>query len=99
MASPEEQAWDLRRAKQAAHLQNVCNGGLEKLIQDLEGDLLGFSAKCTGEDWLITIRANFKGNRVVAFVGASTLENVLSKAYRQGKRNELRWKEDSYALK
>ena len=97
MTSLMEQAADKQRAKSARRLTNVCNGGLHNAISALGGRLVGITIRTTQGDHLMTIRAEFDSGPMVAFVGSSDIANVLRKAFREARNNDLRWKVDRYA--
>lgn len=86
-----------RRAKESALL--ALYGGLEDAISHAGGELTGFSVKLRGYDTLMTVRALFPAGAQVAFVGAEDLPAVFVKAMKEGKRDELRWRGDTYAEK
>lgn len=70
--------------------------GLEDAVARSGGELLGFSAKLSGGDCLLVLRARFPGGSQVAFVGGGTLADALRKAVREGNGDRLTWRADKY---
>jgi hypothetical protein len=99
MTSPEENAYAQRQQKRALFLYRVLSGDLEATLHKFGAVLLGFSVKCGDEDYLLTMRADFEGEKMVAWVGATSLANMFRKAYREARSNTLRWKVDEWAEK
>lgn len=60
------------------------------------GKLLGFSVKIGVVDCLLTLRADFEGQRMVCFVGAPDIGGCLRKSVVEAHSNGLRWREDSF---
>ncbi len=81
----------------ARRLLAVCSSGLMAAIGRAGGTLTGFSAKMSGADVLLTVRAEFPGGPMVCFCGGETLANALLKAAREAQGDALRWKVDQYA--
>lgn len=96
MTSNQEHDYEQKRNKLARRLQMVCEGGLESRVHLLGGALTGFSVKAGEDDYLMTLRAEFEGSKMISFVGASTLANLLLKAHREAAANRLRWKADKW---
>jgi len=96
MTSQGEVDYEVERQKKATRLLRVCDGGFAGKIRKSGGVLTGFSVKVGDEDYLMTIRAEYDGNKVISWVGASSLQNLLLKAYREAARENLRWKADEW---
>lgn len=58
--------------------------------------LIGFSAKMSAWDCLLTIRAIQGGDRVVCFIGSDSLANCFLKAVRDAQQDMLRWRPDKF---
>lgn len=96
-STTQESEHERRLEKRAKALYRVADGGLEEAFHRNGHSLLGFSAKMTGDDVLLTIRARTGDSQVVAHVGGETLAACLVKAWRLTWKEELRWKADKYA--
>lgn len=72
-------------------------GGLHEAIARAGGELVGFSVKISFADCLLVIKADFPAGRQVSFVGSETVEGALLKAVREGRSDNLRWRDDRYA--
>lgn len=96
MSSRLDAEYEEKQARQALRLLRVCSGGLNSAIGRAGGELTGFSAKMSGADVLLTVRAELPGGRKIAFVGGSDLAGALLKAYREASADELRWREDRW---
>jgi hypothetical protein len=85
----EERLWrDVRRA---------LSGGLAAGINENGGFLLGLSVRYGEYETLLTIRAEFPGGGMVAFVASDTLAGAIRKAYLEAKAERLRWRADKYS--
>jgi len=71
-------------------------GGLEDGVSRAGGALLGFTVSYRGGDVLMVLKADFPAGRMIAFVGAEDLPEVLSKAAKEAASDALRWKEDKW---
>lgn len=96
MDSNQQASREARQSKRALHLYRVCDGGLEAAVARAGGELAGFSAKMSGEDVLVTLRADFPAGRMVSFAGGETLGNSLVKAYREARSDSLKWRADKW---
>lgn len=96
MTSRVEQDAEVRRTRRALTLWGVSSGGLEAAVARAGGELTGFSAKMSGADVLITLRAVFPGGKQIAFAGGETLASALTKAAREASSDDLRWREDKW---
>ena len=93
----EERSAQASADKRHRKVGRVVDGGLKEAVQRSGGELLGFSVKYNGYDCLMTLRAEFPGGRMVAFVGASTLPSAMIRAWQDGNQDGLRWREDKFA--
>lgn len=91
--SPQVEA---RIERDGRSLYNTCTGTLEHTVESTFGILTGFSAKMSGADVLLTLRATADGKRWVSFVGAETLANALLKATREARSGKLNWRPDRW---
>lgn len=66
-------------------------------IAHVGGVLRGFSVKIGEGDTLLTLRADFEGSSMVAFVGSPDIGSCLRKAVHQVFSNEVNWKADEWA--
>lgn len=75
------------------------DSNLDKL--DQQGFIfVGMNLKAPNEDrqdWLVTIRAEVEGRKVVAFHSAFSLAEVVDQAIRRFSNRQLQWKDDNYA--
>ena len=71
--------------------------GLQAAVEAQGGTLAGFSVRCSDYESFMTLRVDFDGKRMIAFVGSETLEGVFIKAEREAAANRLKWKVDRYA--
>lgn len=78
-------------------IAQACLGGLDAAVDRMGGELTGISLKTSDWDVLATLRADFPGGRMVAFVGGSSIGEVLRKAMYEGRRDGLRWKPCKYS--
>lgn len=92
----EQDAEDRVERENRAILQAV-HGGLDEAVHTQGGILLGFSVRLSGGDCLLTLRAEFDGEAMVAFVGSESLAVGLRKSVKQAHTRELNWQEDRYA--
>ncbi len=69
---------------------------MDSAISSSGHTLLGFSAKLSSGDCLITIRAVRGGSRQICFVGGSDLGSAIIKCVREGRVDKLNWREDRY---
>lgn len=99
MSSTEERAAEQRQSRRAYRLYMALDGGLELAIEQMGGRLVGVSLRTNPQDVLATIRADFEGEGMIAFVGGSTIGNALAKGEREARSNALKWKEDRWAKK
>lgn len=87
---------EVRQQARALRLFRILDGGLEAAVGRAGGELTGFSAKMSGVDTLLTLRAVFPGGKMIAFAGGLTLGAALEKAYREAKTDALRWRPDKW---
>jgi hypothetical protein len=73
-------------------------GGLDDAVSHAGGDLTGFSVRISDLDCLMTVRAQFPGGHMIAFVGAEDLAAVLVKAAREARSDALRWRVDNFKV-
>jgi hypothetical protein len=92
----EQELEDRGKRERDAVVQAVY-GGLVDAISSTGRELQGFSAKLSGGDCLITLRAIGDEGAVVGFVGSEDLAACLRKVVREAHRGELRWRDDAYA--
>lgn len=96
MSSVEHIEKEKRDGRRSLRLLRLCEGGLESAVERAGGELLGFSAKMSGYDVLLTIRAEFPGGRMIAWAGSSTLAAAIDKAAREASSDSLRWRPDKW---
>jgi hypothetical protein len=93
--------WERREAdksdKRRLALLIAVEYGLVEALQSAGAVLVGFSVGFRGGDVLMTLRADFEGRRMIAFVGADGLGNLFIKAAKEASYNKLKWREDKYA--
>lgn len=94
----EQGSEDRDRAKMV-RLMAACDGALMAAVEHSGGILLGMSVKFEAYESLVTLRAEFPGGRMVAFVGGDSLASCLLKVVREGRRDGLKWRHDRYAKK
>jgi len=87
---------EVKEQKRRDIISQAALGGLERAVERSGGQLQGISFKVGDWDVLGTLRADFPGGAMVAFVGGSSMGAVLHKAMQAGNRDELRWREDEY---
>ena len=92
-----EQESEERNRGRMVRLQAACDGALTGAVEHSGGILLGMSVKFEPYDVLVTLRAEFPGGRMVAFVGGDSLSSCLLKVVREGRRDGLKWRQDRYA--
>ena len=92
----EQKSEDRGRAKMV-RLKAACDGALTGAVEHSGGILLGMSVKFDPYEVLVTLRAEFPGGRMVAFVGGDSLSSCLLKVVREGRRDGLKWRPDRYA--
>ncbi len=97
MTSPQEQADDIAKSRKALRLLRECDSAMAYAVQAQGCRLKGFSVRLAPEDCLITVRADFEGKQMVAFVGATTLSNALLKVTRDAVSGKLKWRDDRFA--
>ncbi len=97
MTSPDDILHELRQQKRALSTYRILTGGLEAALYKNGAELVGLSVKCGVEDYLLTLRGDFEGKKMVCWVGASSLANLFTKAAREAGSNTLRWKVDRWA--
>ena len=97
MTSIDESEHAVRESRRAMRLLRNCEGGLESAVERAGGELAGFSAKMSGYDVLLTLRADFPGGRMIAWCGSSTLATAVDKATREASSDGLRWRPDKWA--
>lgn len=88
---------DAARDRRARRLARITEGGLVDAVSRAGGQLLGFSAKYSNGEVLVTLRAVLPAGRMISFVGSETLGGCLLKAYRDANNDKLAWREDRYA--
>lgn len=86
-----------RESRRAKLLVRAVRRDLDAGVQSDGCDLLGFSAKLSGGDCLLTLRAENGAGSVICFVGGEDLESAIIKAVQAAKSGELRWRPDKYA--
>lgn len=73
---------------------------VEYLVEDgvvaLGGRLNGFSVSIRPEDYLMTLRVDFEGEAMIAFVGSDGIGNLFVKAAKDISNKKLVWREDKY---
>lgn len=87
---------EVKEQKRRDKISQAALGGLERAVERSGGSLRGISFKVGDWDVLGTLRAEFPGGAMVAFIGGSTIGAVLHKAMEAGMHDELRWREDEY---
>lgn len=97
MSRQLEQKQEERKARRDKRVLLAVNGGLEAGVERAGGRLHGFSVKLSEYDCLLTLRAEFPGGAMVAFVGGADLPDVLLKGSKAAKTDGLRWKKDKWA--
>ena len=88
---------EARFDRERTEVYRACSGGLADAVAEAGGLLQGLSAKLSGADCLLTVRAEFGPGRMVAFIGGEDLAACLRKAMREARSDSLRWKEDQYS--
>lgn len=91
-----EQGSEDRASRRFKQLGRSLDGGLVDAVARAGGILRGFSARLGPYETLITLRAEFPGGAMVAFVGSSSLIEALLKADRDARGDKLRWRPDQY---
>ena len=71
-------------------------GGLSDSVSYGGGDLHGLSMKFNAVECLMTLRADFPGGPMVAFIGGEDMASTFCKAMREAKGERLSWREDYY---
>lgn len=99
MSRQLEQEWEERSKREREYLLMSVSGGLIMAVERAGGQLLGLSLKISEYDCLMTLRAQFPGGRMIAFVGAGDMAECFSKGTREAKMDNLRWKADKYAAR
>jgi hypothetical protein len=97
MSRQLDQASEERQRKRHASIAYAVEYGLEKAHDECSVDLLGFSVKCSGGDYLMTLRAELDGTRVIRFVGSDTIGGCFLKAVREATGNREAWRVDQWA--
>lgn len=97
MSRQLEQGIEERAARRDKRVLSAIHGGLEAGVARAGGQLGGFSVKLSEYDCLLTLRAEFPGGAMVAFVGGADLPDVLIKGSRAARSDGLRWKKDKWA--
>lgn len=96
MTRTNEAPAERKAAARLVKMELALSGGLEDAIGHSGGVLLGVSLKISEYDCLMTLRAEFPGGGMVAFVGGSGIKECFLKAMLASRRDLLRWKEDKY---
>jgi len=96
MSRQLEQAVEDRSARRFKQVGRSLDGGLIEAVARGGGILRGFSARLGPHESLITLRAEFPGGAMVAFVGSSSIIEALLKADRDARTDKLRWRPDKY---
>ena len=99
MSRQLEQVSEDRDRARMVRVMAACDGALMAAVEHSGGVLLGMSVKFEPYEALITLRAEFPGGRMVAFVGGDSLASCLLKVVREGRRDGLKWRPDRYAKK
>lgn len=97
MSRQLDQKQEDRARARMVRLSAACDGALMGAVEHSGGILLGMSVKFETYDTLLTLRAEFPGGRMVAFVGGDSLGSALLKVVREGRRDGLKWRQDRYA--
>jgi hypothetical protein len=82
--------------RQSEALLLAVYGGLVAAVERGGGTLVGIGIRFGDEEVLLTLRADFPGGKMVAFVGAEHLPEGFVKATREAGRDQLRWREDKF---
>ena len=85
-----------RVRREAMELDRCCTGGLEANVGRSGAELIGFSAKVSEYECLLTVRVILAGRRQISFVGSETLAGALRKLARSASKDELRFRQDKY---
>lgn len=99
MSRQLEQALEEKTKRQRLELIRALHGGLEGAVDASGGELLGFSAKLSNGDCLLTLRAEFHEGGMICFVGAADFPDAVRKAVRELLGGQVSWKKDRYASK
>lgn len=99
MARQLDKVREEKQARQDKAVLIAVEYGLEDAVQASKRHLKGFSAKYTGDGWLLTLRASLGEEDEVAFVGGATLGGALTKAVREIGQDMVSWREDKWANK
>jgi hypothetical protein len=99
MSRQLEQLSEERTKREHQAVLHAVYGGLDEAVRTSGGALVGFSARLASGDCLLTLRAIFEGQAMIAFVGGEDLSASLRKAVREIHTDVLSWREDKYAKK
>jgi hypothetical protein len=99
MSRQLEQQSEERTHREMVETYLACVGGLESALARSGAELLGFSARGSGGEYLITLRVFLAGRKQIAFVGSETLSGCLRKAVREAKRDKLTYRADRFEEK
>jgi hypothetical protein len=92
-----EQEIEDKARRERLELIGAVFGGLDAAIESAGGELQGFSAKLSGGDCLLTLRADFADGSKICFVGANDFPDAMRKSVRELKGGQAQWREDRYA--
>jgi hypothetical protein len=74
----------------------MVTGGAEYLVEQIGGELSGFTMRSSGFDTLLVLRAEFEEEPMVAFIGGNTGASCLARAERELRNGGLKWRKDKY---
>ena len=96
MSRQLDQKRELRETTRRDALIRALEFGLVGALASFGIEMLGFSIKYESFDCLLTLKAEIKGVRSVAFVSSDTIMNVLLKTDSMAANHSLRWRPDRY---
>lgn len=96
MSRQLEQVQEDRETKRREALVRALEYELPGVLEIQGIQLRGFAVKWDAYDCLMTIKAEFAGERQVAFVGGGSVIDCILKAVQAAKYDRLRWKADIY---
>jgi hypothetical protein len=91
-----EQASEERQRKRHDRIAYAVEFGLEKAYGECQVEIHGFSVKCSGNDYLMTLRAEVDGVRVIRFVGGDSIGGCFLKAVREATGDREAWRVDKW---
>lgn len=93
MGKPTQTGLEKKYKKRVLYM---VTGGAEYLVDQIGGELSGFTMRSSGFDTLLVLRADFDGKSMVAFVGGNTGASCLARAETQLRNGGLKWRKDRY---